>query len=184
MDALISLFSLNGRISRRYFWLRQLLIVIFWIIVFVSIAAVFRDEFSDEARAAARAPSSSVLVWLGIAYLFSFALNLSAVVQRYHDRGKSGLWFLFLVVPIVGPIWQFIELGFLPGQKGDNEYGPGRGEGGGAFDRAYHEAMGGASAFDEAPETAPAAKTRAPKRRAAPVSATGPRRQFGVRGMT
>ncbi len=26
-------------------------------------------------------------------------------------------------MPIIGPIWQFVELGFLPGTPGGNDYG-------------------------------------------------------------
>ncbi len=35
-------------------------------------------------------------------------------VRRWHDRGKSGLWCFLSLVPVIGGIWSFIELGFLP----------------------------------------------------------------------
>ncbi len=44
-------------------------------------------------------------------------------MRRYHDRNKSGWWFFLCFVPIVGPIWQFIELGFLSGTPSGNSYG-------------------------------------------------------------
>ena len=46
-------------------------------------------------------------------------------IRRYHDLDKSGFWIFFALIPIVGPMWQFIELGFRRGTQGDNSYGPG-----------------------------------------------------------
>ena len=46
-------------------------------------------------------------------------------VKRYHDRGKSGWWYLIQFIPIIGPIWAFVELGFCSGDDGDNDYGDG-----------------------------------------------------------
>lgn len=43
-----------------------------------------------------------------------FALN----VKRYHDRDKSGWWLVVGLIPIIGPIWVKVELGFLKGTDG------------------------------------------------------------------
>lgn len=43
--------------------------------------------------------------------------------KRWHDRNKSGWWNLISFIPIAGPIWAFIELGFLKGTPGANLYG-------------------------------------------------------------
>ena len=54
------------------------------------------------------------------------ALQLPALavgVRRFHDRGKSGWFMLIGLVPIIGAAWLLIELGFLRGQSGKNEYG-------------------------------------------------------------
>jgi uncharacterized membrane protein YhaH (DUF805 family) len=45
-------------------------------------------------------------------------------VRRWHDRNKSGWMVLINLIPIVGGLWSFLELGFLPGTKWVNEYGP------------------------------------------------------------
>ena len=61
------------------------------------------------------------------AYVLYFAIFwplLLVGIKRYHDRGKSGLWFLILFIPVIGTIWQAIELGFLRGVAGPNKYGP------------------------------------------------------------
>jgi uncharacterized membrane protein YhaH (DUF805 family) len=35
-------------------------------------------------------------------------------VKRWHDRGKTGLLVFINLIPMVGPLWSLIELGFLP----------------------------------------------------------------------
>jgi len=58
----------------------------------------------------------------------TLVVGLATNVKRWHDRDKSGAWVLIGLVPIIGSIWSFIELGFLPGTPGANEYGlPGSG---------------------------------------------------------
>lgn len=44
-------------------------------------------------------------------------------VKRAHDRGRSGWFVLVLFIPLV-QIWPLIELWFLRGTTGDNQYGP------------------------------------------------------------
>ena len=50
-------------------------------------------------------------------------IGLAAEVKRWHDCGKSGWWFFIIIIPILGPIWKLIELGFFRGTEGWNEYG-------------------------------------------------------------
>lgn len=65
---------------------------------------------------------SSIYI-LGLTVIFSIsALALS--VRRCHDRGHSGWWYLVSIIPIVGVLWWFINLGLLPGEKGPNRFGP------------------------------------------------------------
>ena len=51
-------------------------------------------------------------------------IGLAVSVKRWHDRGKSGWWMLIAFVPVIGPIWQWVETGFLRGTNGPNRYGP------------------------------------------------------------
>jgi len=44
-------------------------------------------------------------------------------IRRWHDRDKSGWWVFIGFIPIIGPLWTLIELGFLPGTPGPNHYG-------------------------------------------------------------
>ncbi len=48
----------------------------------------------------------------------------SIVVKRCRDRGHPN-WFLFLgLIPFIGPILLFVELGLRRGTVGSNKYGP------------------------------------------------------------
>lgn len=55
----------------------------------------------------------AVQIWMGVA----------VEVKRWHDRDKAGYWVLINFIPLLGPIWSFIELGFLKGTDGPNRYG-------------------------------------------------------------
>jgi len=59
-----------------------------------------------------------------VAYVAIIWPMMMVAVKRYHDRGKSGVWLLIVLIPFVGAIWQLVELGFLRGVRGPNEYGP------------------------------------------------------------
>lgn len=49
--------------------------------------------------------------------------SLAIAVKRWHDRDKSGWWILIGIIPLIGPIWQFVETGCLRGTMGRNQYG-------------------------------------------------------------
>jgi uncharacterized membrane protein YhaH (DUF805 family) len=61
---------------------------------------------------------------VGIVSLVFFYPTYAIYTKRWHDRGKSGWWSLIVLVPIIGPLWMFIECGFLGGEDGSNTYGP------------------------------------------------------------
>ncbi len=60
-----------------------------------------------------------MLIWL----LFIYIAGLAIGIRRYHDRNKSAWWLLLSLIPLVGGLWMFIELGFLKGTEGPNGYG-------------------------------------------------------------
>jgi uncharacterized membrane protein YhaH (DUF805 family) len=92
------LFSFEGRLNRKPFWLYQIGIAIATSIPFFLGGGWFAGVVELWAQAA-----------LG--------------VKRAHDRGRSGWFVLVLLVPLV-QIWPFIELWFVRGKIGKNEYGP------------------------------------------------------------
>ena len=106
------LFSLQGRISRRQYWLNFILPVF----ALSTLIALVSDP---------RLNPNGGGNWLVI--LWSLAVlwpGVATQVKRWHDRDKSGWWYLISFVPIIGSLWAFIETGFLPGTEGDNRYGP------------------------------------------------------------
>ena len=59
-----------------------------------------------------------------VAGLASIYPIIALYAKRWHDRGKSGWWTLIGLIPIIGGLWILIELGFLKGTYGSNQYGP------------------------------------------------------------
>ncbi|ARP70786.1 DUF805 domain-containing protein [Streptomyces pluripotens] len=49
--------------------------------------------------------------------------TLAVAVRRLHDTGRSGWWFLFELVPVVGPITLLVFY-CLDSQPGVNKFGP------------------------------------------------------------
>ncbi|NCC22939.1 MAG: DUF805 domain-containing protein [Alphaproteobacteria bacterium] len=94
--------SLDGRVNRETYLLGFVVpcIVIYFILSMIvpALAALF----------------SLLTIWPGIVM----------ATKRLHDRGKSGWFQLLLLIPLVGLIWWLVDVCILPGQPGENEYGP------------------------------------------------------------
>ena len=105
-----ALFSFTGRMSRSEFWLKGILVLLpFGILNTILAYGVATDG--------ARAVST-------IFALISFWPVLALIVKRLHDRDYSG-WYalgIFLITPIVGPIWLLIEVAFIRGTPGPNRF--------------------------------------------------------------
>ena len=106
MDLVQMYFSIRGRINRTTYWC-----AIFPLVVTYAVAEVMAES-TNQATA-------------GLGYLIMVSLiwpSLAVQTKRWHDRNKSGWWNLISLVPIVGPIWALVELGFLKGTDGTNRY--------------------------------------------------------------
>ena len=107
------LFTYEGRISRKEFWLGYLLIHSITAILAI-IAIVTNHGFS-----------------CGIALFWAFFGNMipgfAIVIKRLHDLNRSGCWIGLIVIlgiiPLMG-IVVLITLGSIPGTNEPNEYGP------------------------------------------------------------
>ena len=128
------LFSFQGRINRAKYWLASL-------IPLALVGAVICLPMARLPKAA----TVFLAVSLGIIVL---AMALALGVKRLHDRDKSAWWLLiFYVLPIAFDfanatvhrgepsllltimgaglsIWALVELGFIRGTNGSNEFGP------------------------------------------------------------
>lgn len=110
-------FSFEGRIPRKVYWLYGVLGLFIGMLlalgVVFGLAAVVGEWIMVLAI-----PLYIVAIWAGLA----------VQVKRWHDRNKSGWWVLIGLIPLVGPIWQLVECGFLEGTQGDNQFGPAPGD--------------------------------------------------------
>lgn len=119
------LFSFQGRISRKTFWLTTLALI-----AVGAVAGGIIGGIAGATAAADGAPdpgddfSPAFVIPVLILLFFNFWTSLALQIKRWHDRNKTG-WFVLLgFIPIIGWIWEFVEIGFLRGTQGDNDYGP------------------------------------------------------------
>ena len=108
------LFSFQGRINRAKWWLGAILGGVIGAVPYVA-GAIMSDGFQR-----LNAVSIALIV---IGVLIMIWTGLAAGVKRCHDRGKSGWWMLLALIPFIGSIWMFIELGILEGQSEPNQWG-------------------------------------------------------------
>ena len=104
--------SLEGRIGRQSYWMGVLALY------GITFVAALLDNLVGTASEYGYG-IITILVTLALIYP-----QIVLLAKRWHDRGKSGWWTLIAFVPIIGGLWLLIELGFLKGTDGDNQYGP------------------------------------------------------------
>ncbi|WP_430650117.1 DUF805 domain-containing protein [Bradyrhizobium lablabi] len=100
------LFSFEGRIGRRAYWLR-----FFLPLLFVEVAVI------------AIVPPLHFNVAIVLLLLASLWPSIAVGAKRCHDRNRSGWFQLVILVPAVGWLWLMVELCLLPGTSGPNEFG-------------------------------------------------------------
>ena len=100
------LFSFRGRVPRTTFWWSGIWLWAAFIVLFVFFDATFGR--------------ASTL----ILYPPFFWIAAALAAKRMRDRGKSPAWLLVALVPVIGPLWLFVDLSLLRGTPGENHYGP------------------------------------------------------------
>ncbi len=115
------LFSFDGRIPRRIFWLWRIVVSVAAIVLVSLISPLMMLGVDQTAEEPGVNPIGIIL--LVIVMIPMIWISLSLAVKRWHDRGKSGAWVLIALIPLVGPIWSFIECGCLRGTFGHNQFG-------------------------------------------------------------
>jgi len=120
----MSLFtSFDGRINRQKWWLGLIVLVIAEWIIFAIIGMLFGVGMMGGMDPENPEISPAAAVLMGIIGLIFLYPALALYAKRWHDRGKSGWWTLIGLVPIIGGLWILVELGFLRGTEGPNQYG-------------------------------------------------------------
>jgi len=109
------LFSFQGRLRRRDYWLLSFLMIGVMIVIFILGAVMGIDVSRDSGEAALlQLVATLILLWP----------SLALGVKRCHDRDQSGWWLLIEFIPIVGGLWALVNLGILDGTQGPNRFGP------------------------------------------------------------
>ena len=98
--------NFNGRARRSEYW--------YYVLAYAIISAVLN----------ALAQYSSIFTVLsGIFGLALICPTLAVAVRRLHDIGKSGWYYLFALIPLVGSIILLVWF-VKDSEPGDNVYGP------------------------------------------------------------
>ena len=127
MSLLQFLFSFQGRVRRRDFWLFFLVLGFIYGGMFWQMGHVLDVHRYDvhgmhrvdvDAFPLVRTPLFDIFA------LVAIWMKLAVIVKRWHDRDKSGWWILINLIPVIGWFWQLIECGFLDGTQGANRFGP------------------------------------------------------------
>lgn len=118
------LFSFKGRITRKQYWLRFVLLSTLLSVV-IGVGVVFTVLPGAGASNAQIAAAMDTANWISIPFnLLYLWTNWAVCAKRLHDRDKSGWWQLLVLIPIIGWIWLLVVIGFLRGTPGPNRFGP------------------------------------------------------------
>ncbi len=140
------LFSFSGRINRKPWWLTSLAVGAIALVIMIVVLGMAGGAFLSEDPAAMLGALGGVAIVLLIVFIPMIWIGLALGAKRLHDRNKSAWWLLiFWVLPMVLQyiggmidsvgfifglagfaisIWAIVELGFLRGTVGPNQYGP------------------------------------------------------------
>ena len=98
------LFSLNGRLNRKPYWIISLLfLALILAVTFISITIDVRlmQAAMESSDSIELPPQTANFLILGISLLLIYP-STAVMVKRFHDLGKSGRWALLLLVPALG----------------------------------------------------------------------------------
>jgi uncharacterized membrane protein YhaH (DUF805 family) len=135
------LFSFTGRLNRKPYWLISLALLAVAIVILVLAVVLGGAAALSEYSALGPGLLPFIVAFIPIGWI-----GLAVSAKRLHDRGKSAWWLLvfwllpsvldrmgdriegvgivFTLASIALSIWALVEMGFLRGAAGSNEYGP------------------------------------------------------------
>jgi uncharacterized membrane protein YhaH (DUF805 family) len=116
------LFSFDGRVGRKGFWLFFVLSLIVGIIINVVALGPMMAAAAQDPEAAA---AMSMPIWIWIVLIPLIWMSLAVQAKRWHDQDKSAWWILIGLVPFVGGLIVLIMCGFIAGTPGPNRFGEG-----------------------------------------------------------
>lgn len=120
----------KGRSRRREFWIFSLALLAFWVAFFLAADALFPlpEGVPGEAPLEDVPPISvganRMVVWLGLPLLLFFGwVHLALSIRRLQDTGRSGWWYLMILIPWLGTIWLLVWF-LQDSQPFDTIFGP------------------------------------------------------------
>lgn len=106
-----------GRSSRKEFWL-------FLLLINLALCGLVIVARADTDRYGELGDLGNIMFGLIALGLLAVIIPYIAVqVRRFHDQDMSGLFALFNLIPLLGPILVLIMM-LLEGTQGDNRFGP------------------------------------------------------------
>jgi len=110
------LFSFTGRIKRLTYWVCTIGLSFAGSAVGYFASALRLDQWPQ--------PEWLLSILSTVTGILVLWVTLAVQVKRWHDRDKSGWWCLINLIPVIGTLWNLIELGLLPGSRHSNRFGP------------------------------------------------------------
>jgi uncharacterized membrane protein YhaH (DUF805 family) len=104
------LFSYEGGISAKQFWLGLLSCLASTVLLTVGVSLVLGVAL---VLTGASPRTVEYAVWGSTALIVGYAIftQLAVTVKRCHARGRSGWWCLLTLIPFVGLAWLVLDLG-------------------------------------------------------------------------
>lgn len=118
------LFSFQGRVNRAPYWYVHLVLGVIQTAIFGALFAIIVYPAMQTRDPLAIQSALNTMNILSLLFFPLIWISLAVMVKRCHDRDKSGWWIFISLVPVIGAIWLFIDLGFLRGTPGPNRFGP------------------------------------------------------------
>jgi uncharacterized membrane protein YhaH (DUF805 family) len=111
------LFSYQGRIGIKEFWIGILTNLISIIVLSVVMGVVIAIGLIAT-KATPQTQHVVTLAGSGLIVAYAIYVQFAITVKRCHDRGRSGWWSLLTLIPFIGLVWMILDLGIMGG-KGD-----------------------------------------------------------------
>ena len=104
-------FTFSGRLNRKPYILRGLLIGVIYFVILVIAMLIFHPRYEEE-----------LLLIQFIAGLPLYIPSFSLLIRRFHDTEHSGWWYFTLFIPVFNFYTLYLLL-FKKGSVGSNRYG-------------------------------------------------------------
>ncbi|HEY5410398.1 MAG TPA: DUF805 domain-containing protein [Caulobacteraceae bacterium] len=111
-----AMFGFKGRLSRPGFWEVLASIVLIDVALALGCMVVADGGQNPLSQGLLRAAP-----WMIV--LFTAWSLLAASIKRFHDRDRTGLMILIVLIPVIGWLWLLVDLLVLEGTEGRNRFG-------------------------------------------------------------